>query len=657
MTSAIVLGACILGAAAATAASDKLAGPLAPLIVTAGSTITVEGCSPGNGAIDPGETVTVEFAFQNVGNLDTTDMVATLQASGGVAPITTSQDYGVLVAGGPAVSRPFQFTASGACGGTLTASFDLQDGATNLGTKSFAFTLGSTVVSGPTTFSNPNTIVINDAAPATPFPSDILVSGLTGTVFKVTVTLDNITHTFPADLAIMLEGPGGQTAGLMGNAGGGGPGVVDVTITLDDDAASQIPEPLVPGTYQPTTFGPLTFPPPAPPPPYGETLSVLDGTNPNGTWHLWVRDDAPGDVGTIGGWSLAITTSAPDCCSGGAPGEVSVGDVTVVEGDSGTTNALFPVTLTAAVGTPVSVDFTTVDGTATTADNDYAPLAGTIVFNPGETQHFVTISVIGDINFEPDESFFVTLSNPVNATILDGLGVGTILNDDKPLAADTRDELVPDSRETRDLDTISRFWRISQKARSSYEVIVDALTGDLGAGGPELLRVDSDGTTVLQAGTPATGGSSQSLRFESASGTDNNAEFIRVHSLGCTADCDPSDTFRIRAYDTTYRMSRFNNSATQITLVVVANPTDQPVTGNVWFYQGSTGNLLASQAVSIAPKAAFVLNTSTLPALVGQAGTATFSNDAPFGALTGKAVAVEPATGFTFDTAMVPRNN
>lgn len=185
---------------------------------------------------------------------------------------------------------------------------------------------------------------------------------------------------------------------------------------------------------------------------------------------------------------------------------------------------------------------------------------------------------------------------------------------------------------------------------------MDAVTGDIvGSGGPELLRVDSDGTTVLQSGVPATSGSSKSLRFENTGAGSNDVEFIRVHSTGCVADCDTSDTFRIRAYDTTYRMSRFNNSATQITVVLLANPTDQPVSGNLWFYQGTTGSLLASQPVSIPPKATFVLNTSTIVALQGQAGSATFSNDAPFGALAGKAVAVEPATGFTFDTAMVPR--
>jgi len=339
---------------------------------------------------------------------------------------------------------------------------------------------------------------------------------------------------------------------------------------------------------------------------------------------------------------------------GGGP-DLNIGDTSVVEGNSGTTDVFFTVTLSAPSGSVVTADFSTQDGSATVADNDYITSSGTIVFAPGQTSQNITVSVVGDLIFEPDENYFVSIGAVANANVVDGIGEGIIINDDKPLAAGTRDELIHDSRETRDLDSISRFWRISQKAHSSYEVILDAVTGDIGANGPDLLRLDTDGTTVLQTGASTSGGSSKSLHFENTDTTNHDAEFIRVHSLGCVADCDPNDTFRIRAYDTTYRMARFNNSATQVTVVVIANPTDQPVSGTIWFYQASTGNFLASQAVTITRQSTLVLNTSTIGALAGQAGSATFSNDAPFGALTGKAVAVEPATGFTFDTAMVPR--
>jgi hypothetical protein len=142
------------------------------------------------------------------------------------------------------------------------------------------------------------------------------------------------------------------------------------------------------------------------------------------------------------------------------------------------------------------------------------------------------------------------------------------------------------------------------------------------------------------------------MRFENTGATDNNGEFIRVHSLGCEVDCDSSDTFRIRAYDTTYRFARFNNSATQITILLIANPTSDNVTGTLWYWDNA-GNLAGQSPVTIAAKNTFVLNTSGVVSGIG--GTVTFSNDAPFGALAGKAVAVEPGTGFTFDTAMVPR--
>jgi hypothetical protein len=341
-------------------------------------------------------------------------------------------------------------------------------------------------------------------------------------------------------------------------------------------------------------------------------------------------------------------------------GNLSIADVTVTEGDSGLTPADFVVTLSPPQAVPVTVDFTTVDGSATVANSDYLSSSGTLSFAPGETSQVISVSVVGDLKFEPDEDFSVVLSNPTNATITDDTGVGTILNDDTPTSS-SKDELIHDSRETRSLGELPgkanpTYFRMLQKAHSSYEVVVDATTGDLGPNGPDLDRLAADGVTVVQSSIPATSGSSRSLRWETAAGgADVSDEFIRVQSAGCNTNCDPEDTYRIRAYETTYRMSRFNNSATQITLVVISNATNDPVTGTMYFWKATDGSLLASQAVTLQPKATVVVNTSTIPGVNGQAGSITFSNNAPFGAVTGKAVAVEPATGFTFDTPMVPR--
>ncbi len=108
---------------------------------------------------------------------------------------------------------------------------------------------------------------------------------------------------------------------------------------------------------------------------------------------------------------------------------LAISDVTQVEGNSGTTNFGFTVSLSPASGRTVSVNYTTANGTAT-AGGDYQAAANALTFNPGETNKPVTVVVIGDTLNEADETFFVNLTNPTNATITDNQGVGTITNDD-----------------------------------------------------------------------------------------------------------------------------------------------------------------------------------------------------------------------------------
>ncbi|HKB68576.1 MAG TPA: carboxypeptidase regulatory-like domain-containing protein, partial [Pyrinomonadaceae bacterium] len=108
--------------------------------------ITAESISPANNAADPEETVTVNLSLVNVGGSPTTNLVATLQPTGGVAGPSGPQNYGVLAAIGGTATRPFTFTAQGTCGSTITLTLALQDGATNLGTVTFTMTLGAPTV-------------------------------------------------------------------------------------------------------------------------------------------------------------------------------------------------------------------------------------------------------------------------------------------------------------------------------------------------------------------------------------------------------------------------------------------------------------------------------------------------------------------------------
>ncbi len=121
-------------------------------------------------------------------------------------------------------------------------------------------------------------------------------------------------------------------------------------------------------------------------------------------------------------------------CAGGASPNLSVNDVTVAEGNSGTTTATFTVSLSAAAqGADVTFDIATADGTATTANGDYVAKSLTNQVIPaGQTTYTFSVTINGDTNVEPDETFLVNVTNVVGATVVDGQAQGTIQNDDSP---------------------------------------------------------------------------------------------------------------------------------------------------------------------------------------------------------------------------------
>jgi hypothetical protein len=153
------------------------------------------------------------------------------------------------------------------------------------------------------------------------------------------------------------------------------------------------------------------------------TLRIAANATP-GRWQAVV------DCGTSGRvtGSFVVVAALP-------PPMLSVGDASTAEGNSGTVQLAFPVTLSRAATTSVTVGYTTANGTAV-AGGDYTAATGTVTFSPGETSKAIVVSVLGDTAVEPDETLTVSLSNPVGATIADGSAVGTIRNDDvqRPLS-------------------------------------------------------------------------------------------------------------------------------------------------------------------------------------------------------------------------------
>jgi chitinase len=165
--------------------------------------------------------------------------------------------------------------------------------------------------------------------------------------------------------------------------------------------------------------GTLTFAP-------GETSKVI-------------KVKVSGDTAIEGNETLKINLSSPsgatiaDRVATGTivndDAQITVADTSVTEGNDGTTNLAFTVKLSAAASGPVTVAYTTSNGTAR-AGQDYVAQTGTLTFAAGETSKIVNVLVTGDRAVEGNETVRLTLSSPVGAAIKDGLAIGTIVNDD-----------------------------------------------------------------------------------------------------------------------------------------------------------------------------------------------------------------------------------
>jgi uncharacterized repeat protein (TIGR01451 family) len=198
-------------------------------------------------------------------------------------------------------------------------------------------------------------------------------------------------------------------------------------------------------------------------------------------------------------------------------------------------------------------------------------------------------------------------------------------------------------------------YRISQKPHSSYEIVVDAVAGDVASGGngPELLLLASDGTTVVQSSASVGTGTARALRFYNPTSATVDDQTIRVRSAGCTTSCPAETRYRIRAYETTATLERFNNVAPQGTVVILNNPGERPIDTVVWFWNAS-GALVGFTAVTVPPKGTQVINTMTIAP--NASGSMTVMSNSAYGVLVGKAAVLDPVNGPVQDVYMRPRS-
>ncbi len=175
---------------------------------------------------------------------------------------------------------------------------------------------------------------------------------------------------------------------------------------------------------------------------------------------------------------------------------LSINDVTVTEGNAGTTTATFTVSLSAASGQTVTVDYATADGTATTAGSDYVAVSGTLTFNPGTTTQTVNVTVNGDTLNEVNETYFVNLTNPVSATITDNQGLGTITDDDPVPSLSINDVTMTEGN----AGTTTATFTVSLSAASGQTVTVDYSTADSSATTAGSDYVAASGTLTFTSG-------------------------------------------------------------------------------------------------------------------------------------------------------------
>jgi hypothetical protein len=166
--------------------------------------------------------------------------------------------------------------------------------------------------------------------------------------------------------------------------------------------------------------------------PFGESLGLTDADVNGNASHTVFMNTGGMEVVNVDASQriMSLAVRGVEICSGGVP-SASVGDVAATEGNAGdVTSFTFTVSLDVnPCGDAVTVDYATSDGSAAAGD-DYSATTGTLTFAPGTTSQTVTVPVVGDDAFEPDETFLLNLSNASNATILDGEGMGTVVNDD-----------------------------------------------------------------------------------------------------------------------------------------------------------------------------------------------------------------------------------
>ena len=456
-----------------------------------------------------GQTVTVDYVTSNGTAVAGSDYAA---AAGTLtfAPGQTAKTITVQLVGDTATELDESFSvtltnptniaiASGSATGTITnddgsPSITIGDVAVVEGDSGTSTALFTLALSGPTA----STVTVNWSTSSGTAIAGTDYESASGTAtFAPNVTTATIAVTIDGDTLVEnnetffvdLSGPSGAT---LADAQGGGtiadddgtpslsiidPAVVEgatATFTVTLAPASSLPVTVayatsdvsaVAGSDYASASSTLTFA-------AGETSKTVDVPTVNdalaeSSEQFRITLSAPSGA-TIGD-ALGTATIIDD---DGAP-RVTIGNASLAEGNGGASVMSFTVDLSHASASPISVGWSTANGTAF-AGSDYASGAATLAFAPGEVSKTIAVTILGDTIIEPDEIFFVRLNSATNATITDNEGAGTITNDDGGVTISINNVSANE-------DTGTFTFNVTLNAASSEDVSVSFTTSDLTA--------------------------------------------------------------------------------------------------------------------------------------------------------------------------------
>jgi Calx-beta domain/RTX calcium-binding nonapeptide repeat (4 copies) len=310
---------------------------------------------------------------------------------------------------------------------------------------------------------------------------------------------------------------------------------------------------------------------------------------------------------------------------------ISINDVTLVEGDAGTTNAVFTVSLSNPSSTAVTVNYITANGTAT-AGTDYTALASTaLTFAAGETTKTVTVAVTGETVFEADETFFVNLSGAVGATISDAQGQATIANNDTIVSVIATDNIASETPTDLGTFTLTRTGVLTSALTVNYTIAGTATNGTDFTSIPLTATFAANSATATLTVTPTNdlifeGTIPETAILTLAAGTGYSIDTTKQAATVSVLDNDSQPTISINDVTLVEGDAGTTNFVFTVSL---SNPSNSAVTVN---YVTANGTATAATDYTALASTAltFAAGETTKTVTVAVAGDTVFEADETF---------------------------